>query len=127
MDRTSFYEWKRRGQTHGFEGLKVPEKQKKEGGSGQTRGPACACVPNGQTTSASLACKHALPCGGSYDFVRDRTADGRVYRALNIIDEYASEARMIRVALFGKLNSGDVLDALTDFFLLRGPPRMLAG
>jgi transcriptional regulator of acetoin/glycerol metabolism len=23
MDRTSFYEWKRRFQTHGFEGLKV--------------------------------------------------------------------------------------------------------
>ena len=28
----------------------------------------------------------------SYDFVQDRTADGRVYRTLNIIDEYTREA-----------------------------------
>ncbi len=54
----------------------------------------------------------------SYDFVQDRTADGRVYRTLNIIDEYTREALMIRVGR--KLNSTDVLDALTDLFILRG-------
>ncbi len=58
----------------------------------------------------------------SYDFVQDRTADGRVYRTLNIIDEYTREALMIRVDR--KLNSTDVLDALTDLFILRGPPRI---
>ena len=58
----------------------------------------------------------------SYDFVQDRTADGQVYRTLNIIDEYTREALMIRVDR--KLNSTDVLDALTDLFILRGPPRI---
>lgn len=33
----------------------------------------------------------------SYDFVHDRNHDGRDYRTLNIIDEYAREALMIRV------------------------------
>ena len=56
----------------------------------------------------------------SYDFVQDRTTDGRIYRTLNIIDEYTREALMIRVDR--KLNSTDVLDALTDLFILRGPP-----
>lgn len=56
----------------------------------------------------------------SHDFVQDRTADGRVNRTLNIIDEYTREALMIRVNR--KLNSTDVLDALTDLFILRGPP-----
>ena len=59
----------------------------------------------------------------SYDFVQDRTTDGRVYRTLNIIDEYTREALMIRVDR--KLNSTDVLDALTDLFILRGPPEYI--
>ena len=59
----------------------------------------------------------------SYDFVQDRTADGRIYRTLNIIDEYTREALMIRVD--HKLNSTDVLDALTDLFILRGPPEYI--
>jgi len=42
-----------------------------------------------------------------------------VYRTLNIIDEYTREALMIRVDR--KLNSTDVLDALTDLFILRCP------
>ena len=33
----------------------------------------------------------------SYDFVQDRTSDGRAYRTLNILDEYTREALMIRV------------------------------
>ena len=59
----------------------------------------------------------------SHDFVQDRTADGRVYRMLNIVDEYTREALMIRVD--GKLNSTDVLDALTDLFIPRGPPEYI--
>ena len=59
----------------------------------------------------------------SYDFVQDRTHDGRAYRTLNIIDEYTREALMIRVDR--KLNSTDVLDALTDLFILRGPPEYI--
>ena len=59
----------------------------------------------------------------SYDFVQDRTHDGRAYRTLNIIDEFTKEALMIRVDR--KLNSTDVLDALTDLFILRGPPEYI--
>jgi transposase InsO family protein len=56
----------------------------------------------------------------SYDFVQDRTHDGRVFRTLDIIDGFTKEALMIRVDR--KLNSVDVVDALTDLFILRGPP-----
>jgi transposase InsO family protein len=47
----------------------------------------------------------------SYDFVQDRTHDGRIFRTLNIIDEFTKEALAIRVNR--KLNSVDVVDALT--------------
>ncbi len=43
-----------------------------------------------------------------------------VYRTLNIIDEFTKEALVIRVKR--KLNSTGVVDALTDLFILRGPP-----
>lgn len=56
----------------------------------------------------------------SHDFLQERTAGGRGYRALNIIDEYKREALMIRVDR--NLTSTDVMDALTDLFILRGPP-----
>ena len=59
----------------------------------------------------------------SYDFVQDRTQDGRVFRTLNIIDEFTKEALVIRVKR--KLNSTDVVDALTDLFILRGPPEFI--
>lgn len=39
---------------------------------------------------------------------------------MNIIDEYTREALSIRVAR--KLNSVDVIDALTDLFIMRGAP-----
>lgn len=48
---------------------------------------------------------------------------GRVFRTLNIIDENTREALMIGVDR--KLNSTDVLDALTDLFILRGPPEYI--
>lgn len=56
----------------------------------------------------------------SYDFVEDRTHDGRKYRVLNVIDEFTGEALTMRVNR--KLNSTDVIDVLTDLFILRGPP-----
>jgi putative transposase len=59
----------------------------------------------------------------SYDFVQDRTHDGRVFRTLNIIDEFTREALVIRVKR--RLNSTDVVDALTDLFILRGPPEFI--
>ena len=56
----------------------------------------------------------------SYDFVHHRTEDGRAYRTLNIIDEFSRECLVIRVKR--KLNSMDVIDALTDLFIVRGVP-----
>ena len=60
----------------------------------------------------------------SYDFVQDRTHDGRIYHTLNIIDEFTKEALVIRVKR--KLNSVDVVDALTDLFIQRGPPEFIS-
>ena len=44
----------------------------------------------------------------------------RRYRTLNIIDEITKEALVIRVKR--KLDFVVVVDALTDLFILRGPP-----
>ena len=56
----------------------------------------------------------------SYDFVEDRTHDGRKYRVLNVIDECTHECLAIRVAR--KLKAIDVIDVLSDLFILRGVP-----
>ena len=56
----------------------------------------------------------------SYDFVHHRTYDGRAFRMLNVLDEFTREGLAIRVRR--KLSSIDVIDVLTDLFLLRGVP-----
>jgi len=56
----------------------------------------------------------------SYDFVHHRTDDGRVFRTLDLLDEFTRECQAIRVKR--KLNSNDVIDVLTDQFILRGVP-----
>jgi transposase InsO family protein len=56
----------------------------------------------------------------SYDFVEGRTHNGRKFRMLNIIDEFTRECLAIRIDR--KLNSTDVIDALSDLFILRGVP-----
>jgi putative transposase len=56
----------------------------------------------------------------SYDFVEDRTHDGRKLRMLNVIDEFTRECLAIRVDR--KLKSTDVIDVLSDLFILRGVP-----
>jgi len=90
------------------EGLKVPSKQPKRGRLWLNDG---SCIrlraerPN-----------HVW----SYDFVADRTHDGRAYRMLCIIDEFTREALAIRVAR--RLNSTDVIEALCDLFIFRDIP-----
>src|SRR5918994_7342908 len=56
----------------------------------------------------------------SYDFVEDRTHDGRKYRMLHVLDEFTHECLAIRVAR--KLQAIDVIDLLSDLFILRGVP-----
>ena len=56
----------------------------------------------------------------SYDFVADRTHDGKAFRMLSIIDEFSRESLAIRVAR--KLKATDVIDALCELFVSRGIP-----
>jgi putative transposase len=90
------------------EGLKVPARQPKRGRLWLNDG---SCIrlraerPN-----------HVW----SYDFVEDRTHEGRKYRMLNLIDEYTHECLIIRVER--KLKSTDLIDVLSDLFVLRGVP-----
>lgn len=93
------------------EGLKVPQKQPKKGRLWLNDGSCVRLRPEYPN--------HVW----SYDFVQDRTHDGRVFRTLNVIDEHTKEALAIRVNR--KLNSADVIDVLTDLFILRGPPAFI--
>ena len=54
----------------------------------------------------------------SYDFVEARTHNGRKLRMLNVIDEFTRECIAIRVDR--KLKATDVIDVLSDLFILRG-------
>ena len=90
------------------EGLKVPAKQQKRGQLWLSDG---SCIrlraerPN-----------HVW----SYDFVEDRTHEGRKYRMLNVIDEFTHECLAIHINR--KLKAVDVIDVLSDLFILRGVP-----
>ncbi|SES47412.1 HTH-like domain-containing protein [Rhizobium sp. NFR03] len=53
----------------------------------------------------------------SYDFVEDRTHNGKKIRMLNVIDEFTRECIAIRVER--KLKAVDVIDVLSDLFILR--------
>ena len=90
------------------EGLKVPQKQPKRGRLWLTNG---SCI--------RLRSEHRNHVW-SYDFVEDRTHDGRKYRMLNVLDEFTHESLAIRVAR--KLKAIDVIDVLSDLFILRGVP-----
>jgi putative transposase len=90
------------------EGLKVPAKQPKRGRLWLADG---SCI--------RLRAEHPNHVW-SYDFVEDRTHDGRKYRMLNLIDEFTHECLAIRVAR--RLKAADVIDVLSDLFILRGVP-----
>ena len=90
------------------EGLKVPKKQPKRGRLWLTDGSCLRLRPEHRN--------HVW----SYDFVEDRTHDGRKYRMLNVLDEFTHGSLAIRVAR--KLKAIDVIDVLSDLFILRGVP-----
>ena len=90
------------------EGLKVPKKQPKRGRLWLADGSCVRLRPEHRN--------HVW----SYDFVEDRTHDGRKYRMLNVLDEFTHESLAIRVAR--KLKAIDVIDVLSDLFILRGVP-----
>ena len=90
------------------EGLKVPQRQPKRGHLWLNDGSCVrlrAAYPN-----------HVW----SYDFVMDKTHDGRSFRTLNIIDEFTRESLAIKVKR--NLKSEDVLECLTELFCTKGIP-----
>jgi len=93
------------------EGLRVPKKQPRRGRLWLNDGSCVRLRPDHKD--------HVW----SYDFMEDRTVDGRKFRILNIIDEFTRECLCVRVER--RLNSRDVIDALFDLFVLRGVPEHL--
>lgn len=56
----------------------------------------------------------------SYDFVADRTHDGKAFRMLTVIDEHSREC--LAIYLQRQIKSDDVLAVLTDLFVEHGSP-----
>ncbi|WDA39227.1 IS3 family transposase (plasmid) [Sphingobium sp. YC-XJ3] len=56
----------------------------------------------------------------SYDFVEDKTRNGRKFRMLNIIDEFSREC--LAMVPLRRFRSNDVIDVLADLFIEHGPP-----
>ena len=90
------------------EGLKVPQRQPKRSRLWLTDG---SCVRRRAEYRDHV---------WSYDFVLDRTHDGRPVRMLTVVDEYTRECLAIEVAR--SLKADDVLDRLADLFVGRGAP-----
>jgi putative transposase len=90
------------------EGLKVPQRQPKRDRLWLADGSCIRLRPE--------RAKHVW----AYDFVEDRTGDGRKFRMLCVVDEFTREALAIRLAR--KLSSTDVIDVLADLFIARGIP-----
>jgi transposase InsO family protein len=90
------------------EGLKVPQKQPKRGRLWLNDGSCIRLRPEYKD--------HVW----SYDFVEERTSNGKKFRTLNIIDEFTRECLAIKVNR--KLNSQDVIDELFKLFIYRGIP-----
>jgi putative transposase len=87
------------------EGLRVPKKQPKRGRLWLNDGSCIRLRPEHKD--------HVW----SYDFVKSRTADGRAFRILTIIDEYTRECLAMLVARC--ITSQDVIDQLFQLFVLR--------
>lgn len=90
------------------EGLKVPKKQPKRGRLWLNDGSCIRLRPEHKD--------HVW----SYDFMADRTANGRAFRILNIIDEFTRECLVSFVAR--KIKTQEVIDQLFQLFVLRGIP-----
>lgn len=93
------------------EGLKVPQKQPKRGRLWLNDGSCVRLRP--------LHKNHVW----SWDFVMDRTDDGRVIKILTLIDEYTKEALAIYPAR--RIRANDVIDLFADVMVERGVPEYI--
>jgi putative transposase len=90
------------------EGLKVPKKQPKRGRLWLNDGSCVRLRPTHRN--------HVW----SYDFVSERTHDGRPLKILTLIDEYSRECLALLVERH--ITSDEVLYSLTDLFIRYGIP-----
>jgi putative transposase len=90
------------------EGLKVPARQPKRGRLWLNNGSCVRLRPERPN--------HVW----AYDFVEDRTREGRKFRLLCVVDEFTRECLAIRVAR--RLGAADVIEVLADLFIARGVP-----
>ena len=90
------------------EGLKIPQKQPKRGR---------LWLGDGSCVRLRPTHRHHV---WSYDFIEDRTHDGRPIKILTVIDEFSRES--LDLVVERRLNSDDVLHCLTDLFVAHGPP-----
>jgi len=90
------------------EGLKVPKKQSKRGRLWINDGSCIRLRPQFKD--------HVW----TYDFVIVRTAEGRAFRILNIIDEYTREC--LAVLTRRRITSHDVIDQIFQLIIFRGMP-----
>ena len=92
-------------------GLKVPPKQRKRRRLGTSA--------HGATRRRAEHRNHVW----SYDFVEDRTADGRKLKLLPIVDEFTRECLTIEVER--SMTAREVVATLEYLFELRGAPQFL--
>ena len=90
------------------EGLKVPRKQRKRKRLWFNDGSCIRLRP--------LYRNHVW----SYDFVADRTSDGRAIRYLTILDEHSRES--LTIHLDRKITAYNVIEQLAELFVERGAP-----
>ena len=93
------------------EGLKVPQKQPKRGRLWLNDG---SCVRLRATHKNHV---------WSWDFVMDRTDDGRAIKILTLIDEYTKEALAVYPAR--RIRANDVIDIFADVMVERGVPEYI--
>ena len=90
------------------EGLKVPQRQPKRGRLWLNDG---SCVRLRAESKDHV---------WSYDFVHDRTQDGRPLKILTLIDEYTRECLALRVER--RLRSEQLIETLSELFVSRAVP-----
>jgi len=91
------------------EGLKVPQKQRKKRRLGH-RGNGCARRRAEQKDHV-----------WAWDFLHDRTCDGRPLKWLTVVDEYTRECLALEVGR--GMTAEEVIDVLAELLVVRGVPK----
>jgi len=89
-------------------GLKVPQKQRKRRRLGTS--------DNGIVRHRASQKDHVW----AWDFIHDRTEDGRALKWLSVVDEYTRECLALEARR--SFTSADVIDVLRELLLIRGTP-----